>query len=71
MNPIGLVLVAAGLFSICGAVFDWDWFINSYKARFFVSIFGRNGARIFYGILGLVIVVMGTLLTLGILKDAT
>lgn len=69
MNPIGLLLVAGGLFSICGAAFDWDFFINSRKARFFVSTFGRNGARVFYGLLGIVIVVMGTLITVGILKD--
>ncbi|MBM4004241.1 MAG: hypothetical protein FJ295_13295 [Planctomycetes bacterium] len=71
MNPIGLILVAAGLFSISGAVFDWDFFINSRKARFFVSILGRTGARIFYGILGLIIVVIGALITLGIVRDAT
>lgn len=70
MNPIGLFLVAAGIFSICGAVFDWNFFINSRKAQFFVSTFGRKGARIFYGILGLAIVVLGTLIAAGILKDA-
>ena len=71
MNPIGLILVAGGLFSICGAAFDWDFFINSRKARFFVTIFGRTGARIFYGLLGLAIVVLGVLITVGVLKDAT
>ena len=71
MNPMGLILVAAGIFSICGAALDWDFFINSRKARFFVAVFGRTGARIFYGVLGLVIVVMGALITSGILKDAT
>lgn len=70
MNPMGLILVAAGIFSICGAALDWDFFINSRKARFFVAVFGRTGARIFYGVLGLVIVVMGALITLGILKNA-
>jgi hypothetical protein len=71
MNPIGLILVAAGIFSICGAAFDWDWFINSRKAQIFVAMFGRNGARVFYVILGLAIIVMGALIWLGILKDAT
>jgi hypothetical protein len=70
MNPFGLILVAAGVFSICGAAFDWDFFINSRKAQFFVSMFGRNGARIFYAILGLAIAVGGTLISLGIIKDA-
>ena len=71
MNLIGLLLVAAGIFSICGAAFDWGFFMESRKVRFFVTIFGRTGARAVYGILGLVIVVMGTLITLGILKDAS
>ena len=69
MDPFGLLIVGAGIFSICGAAFDWDFFINSRKAQFFVAILGRNGARIFYGILGLAIAVMGTLVTLGVFKD--
>lgn len=71
MNPLGLVLVGCGIFSVCGAVFDWEWFINSRKAQFFVTIFGRTGARIFYGILGIAIAIMGALITLGIVKNAT
>ncbi|RIK81761.1 MAG: hypothetical protein DCC68_08040 [Planctomycetota bacterium] len=69
MNPFGLIFVAVGIFSICGAVFDWDWFINSRKAQFFVAMFGRNGARIFYGILGAAIVILGTLLMFGVIKN--
>jgi hypothetical protein len=70
MNLIGLLLVAAGIFTICGGAFDWDFFMDSRKARFFVSLFGRTGARVFYCVLGLVIIVLGVLITLGILKDA-
>jgi immunity protein 17 of polymorphic toxin system len=65
MNPAGLLLVGAGIFTLCGAGFDWEWFMNHRKARLFVMLFGRMGARIFYGILGLVLVVMGALLTTG------
>ena len=49
------VLFAVGLFSITCAVMDWDFFMNSRRARLFVAIFGRTGARIFYVILGLAI----------------
>ena len=60
MNNIQVLLfLVAGLFSIAGAVFNWDWFMNNYRARFFVNIFGRDGARVFYVILGLVIIVLG------------
>lgn len=71
MNPLGLLLVAAGAFSICGAAFDWDWFINSRRAWLFVTLFGRNGARVFYGLLGTVLAVLGLLVTLGIVKNVT
>lgn len=70
MNLFGLLLVAAGIFSICGAAFDWDFFMNSRKARFFVSMFGRTIARVFYCVLGLVITVLGCLMTFGIVGDA-
>ncbi|MFM7075258.1 MAG: immunity 17 family protein [Planctomycetaceae bacterium] len=68
MNPAGLILMAAGIFSIAGAALDWDLFINSRKARLFVSLFGRDGARIFYGLLGTVITVIGLLITLGVIE---
>lgn len=68
MNLAGLFIVAAGIFSIAGAALDWDWFINSRKARLLVSLFGRNGARIFYGLLGAVITVLGLLITLGVIE---
>jgi hypothetical protein len=65
---LGLMFVGAGIFSVCGAAFDWDWFIDSSKARFFVPIFGRTGARIFYAILGIVLAVIGALMALGLVS---
>jgi len=56
---VGILVILAGLFSILGAVMNWDWFIYSRKARFFVSILGRTGARVFYVILGVVLVGIG------------
>lgn len=64
----GLLFAAAGIFSICGAVFDWDWFMNNRRARFFVSIFGRNGARLFYIVLGMLLIVFGILLASGTIQ---
>jgi len=69
MQPGGLILVAVGLFSICGAAFDWDWFINSRKAQPFVTLFGRTGARVFYMLLGSAIALGGALMTSGMLDD--
>lgn len=70
MDPVGLIPAAGGVFAICGAVFDWSFFIDNYKARFLVSVIGRKGARIFYGCLGLFVFISGALLALGLLPDA-
>lgn len=56
-----IVGLAVGIFSLCGAIYDWDFFMNDYKAQFFVKLFGRNGARIFYGALGGFIILMSLL----------
>ena len=41
-------MAGCGVFSICGGVFDWDWFMDHRKAQFFVGLLGRTGTRIFY-----------------------
>lgn len=67
---MGWVLVGCGAFAICGAAFDWDWFMNHRKAQLFVSLFGRPGARIFYALLGTAIAVAGVLVATGILPES-
>jgi hypothetical protein len=64
---MGWILVACGVFAICGAGFDWEFFMNNRKAQFFVRLFGRTGTRIFYGFLGSAIVVVGVLIVTGII----
>jgi hypothetical protein len=54
-----VVLVICGLFSIFCAAMNFEWFVNSRKARLFVKIFGRNGARVFYILLGIALVAGG------------
>ena len=57
-----IFFVFAGLFPIAAAVFDWDFFFDNYKARPLVKLLGRDGARIFYGVLGFVLIFAGILL---------
>lgn len=64
----GLFFVGAGIFTICGAACDWDWFMGSRKARFFVAMLGRNGARIFYGLLGIAIILIGLAMAVGLVS---
>ena len=68
MNASGLVFMAAGAFSMLGAICNWDWFMNARKARFMVKILTRNGARLFYGILGVGFAVPGVLTGMGIVE---
>ncbi|MBQ8193977.1 MAG: immunity 17 family protein [Oscillospiraceae bacterium] len=65
MIVMGLVFAAIGLFSLMGAVMNWDWYFNNRRARGVVAIFGRNGARIFYGILGVFIMAIGAVAAIG------
>lgn len=67
---MGFAVAAVGVFAICGGVFDWDFFMNHRKARFFIRLLGRTGARIFYGLLGSGLVVTGTLMVMGIIGDS-
>lgn len=59
-----VIFLLCGLFSIAGAVFNWDFFFSNRKARVFVRLLGRTGARIFYGILGIAIIVMGIMVVI-------
>jgi len=47
-----------GVLCIIAAVFDWDWFMNHSRSRLFVDLFGREGARLFYGVLGCIIIAL-------------
>jgi small neutral amino acid transporter SnatA (MarC family) len=67
---MGWVLAGCGAFAICGAAFDWEWFMNHRKAQFFVRLFGRNGTRVFYAVLGSALVVLGVLMAAGIIRDS-
>jgi hypothetical protein len=56
MSAANIFVGAAGLVTLLGALFDWDWFMEHRKARFFTEMLGRGGARVFYGVLGVVLV---------------
>lgn len=65
-DPRGLFIVFAGLFSMAGGIFNWEWYMTNRRARLFVRIFGRSGARVFYGILGLGFVILGFAFAFGL-----
>ena len=71
VNPLGFLFVAIGLFAASGSIFNWDWFMNNRKARFLVAILTRTGARVFYGLLGVGLIVFGLLFGLGIIENSS
>ncbi len=65
---IGFFGVFAGLFAIYGAVRDWDWFMNDVRARVFVALLGRTGARGFYILLGIGLIGLGLMMVFGLFQ---
>ncbi len=56
MNTIIYIVVfIAGLITLVGAVMNWEGMYRSRRAKGIVSVFGLQGARIVYGIVGVFI----------------
>jgi len=64
---MGWLLVGAGVFSLAGALFNWQFFMNHRRARLVSKLLGQTGARLFYGVLGMVLAILGALAAAGIL----
>lgn len=54
-----IIIIALGAFSLAGGVYNWDWFMNNYKARRFVNAFGRKVTRVIYGFIGSFLMIIG------------
>lgn len=61
----GPLVATIGVFAICGAQFQWAFFMEHHKARFLIRLFGRRATRAFYLILGSGLTVVGVSLVLG------
>jgi hypothetical protein len=65
MRP--LLIIGVGLFAMLGGIMDCEWFMSHRKAAFLAMLLGRNGTRIFYIILGAVLMSVGLLLATGMM----
>lgn len=54
-----ILFIALGLFSLVAAIWNIDWYFHTDGARMFVQRLGRNGARVFYILLGLALIACG------------
>lgn len=57
MKPIIAILL--GIWCIWASIVDSDFFFENMRVRFFVKILGREGARILYVILGIILILLG------------
>ena len=62
---LALLVLAGGLFSTVCAAKDYDWFMESRKAKRLTGIIGRQAARIFYMFLGACMALAGIFLFVG------
>jgi len=59
-----LMAMGSGLLSIAGGFMGWDWFLDHPRARPVVRLLGREGARVFYILLGGVLIALSAALLL-------
>ena len=50
------IFAVVGLVAILAAAFNWDWFFQSQNSRFIVQNVGRKQARLFYALLGVLMI---------------
>lgn len=52
------LFAVAGIVSLLAAVLNWNWFFEAQNAQFIVRNVGRQRARLFYGVLGVILIGM-------------
>ena len=52
------IFALAGIVSLLASLLSWAWFFTTRNAQPIVRNVGRNRARLFYGILGIIIIGM-------------
>lgn len=52
------IFALAGIISLLAAVLDWEWFFTTRNTQFAVKSVGRQRARLFYGVLGAILIGM-------------
>lgn len=52
-------IILMGVVAVSAAIFEWETFFNAGQVQFAVRIFGREGTRLAYIILGVLSIVFG------------
>ena len=58
-------MMAVGAFMIVSSIINLEWFFKQRRAQTLIKLMGRNGARIFYSLMGLMFVIFGWMVLSG------
>jgi len=47
-----MIYFGVGVFAICAAASDWQWYWNHPTSKFLIKLMTKKGARITYGCIG-------------------
>ena len=56
------IFATAGLIALLASILNWNWFFTAQNAQLIVRNVGRGRARLFYGLLGVIMIGMACLL---------
>lgn len=65
-NVLYILLFIGGLITLLGAILNWTWIFKSKRSKSIVSTLGLSGARFFYGIVGLALMILSALSIFGV-----
>ena len=62
---VGMITCLAGLVLLFGAASNNQFLLDLHKVRWVINLWGRTGARIFAGVLGLALIALGVAIIRG------
>jgi hypothetical protein len=65
-NILYVLIFIGGLITLLGSILNWTWIYRSRRSKSIVSTLGLSGARIFYSIIGLALMIISVLSILGV-----
>lgn len=60
------LFVVIGLLTLAVSLFNWNWFFTAHNTQFIVANVGRKQARLFYAVLGLLMIGTGVFFFLSV-----
>ncbi len=68
MSFLYYLMIAFGALIFVAGLTNWEWYFKQRRAQTMIKLMGRNGARIFYALLGLFFAAFGYLVLNGTIK---